>query len=181
MIRTTLAFLTLVFLAQSACAEVLVDIDEAAARKALGTTTLDDLSINDTALVYSSFCLQDHRLFIPGWTVPANLAGYSDTASGVIFRVSLLPGKKLKGAFVDAAQAQKVAKGETGAAGVLTKEQYNTAVRQDIGRIFNGGVFGTSSCEEEQRTNLLRKMTLFEVESINEVNSLSALLESVSK
>ncbi|MBY5407418.1 hypothetical protein HFO98_02845 [Rhizobium leguminosarum] len=110
MIRLSAAFLALGLLVHTAHAEVLIDIDEAAAHKALGTTTLDDLSINDSALIYSSFCINDGRLYIPGWTTAASLASDTYRATGVMFRVTVMPGKKLKGLYVDAAQAQQVAR-----------------------------------------------------------------------
>ncbi|MBX5152582.1 hypothetical protein HJB78_16550 [Rhizobium lentis] len=181
MIRLSALFVALGFLAQSAHAEVLIDITENVAKEAVGTTTLDDLSINDTALIYSGFCVSDGRLYIPGWTAAATLASDTFKATGVMLRVTVLPGKKLKGLYVDAAQAQQVAKGDANAAPVISKDDYNTAVRRDVGRIFVGGTFGTQACEQEQHENPLRKMTIFEVESVNGQTSLSALLKSVAK
>ncbi|MFQ6238261.1 hypothetical protein [Sinorhizobium meliloti] len=165
----------------SAAAEVLIDIDAHTARAAVQRTTLDDLSINDTALMHSSFCIKDQRLFVPGWTSPSSLGTDTYAANGVIFKAVVLPGKKLKITLVDAAQAQNVAKGNPSAPSVLSTEDYNKEVRGHINYLFSGGLFGTTTCDDEQRQNPLRTLTLFEVESINGFNSLSELLKSVSK
>ncbi|PDT50044.1 MULTISPECIES: hypothetical protein [Sinorhizobium] len=165
----------------SAYAEVLIDVEAENVRAAVGETTLDDLSINDSVHIYKNYCIKDQRLYIPGWANPANLAASKYSSEGVLLKAVVLPGKKLKMTYVDAAHAQAVAKGNTSAPAVLSTDDYNKHVREDINRIFDGGLFGTVTCEEEQRQNPLRQMNLFEVESINGFNSLSELLKSVSK
>jgi hypothetical protein len=69
------------------------------------------------------------------------------------------------GEFVDAAQAQKVAQGQTNPPPSLTKDQYNKAIKDMVYRLFAGGPSGMITCEQEQRQKPLRKMTLFIVES----------------
>lgn len=178
MIRTAFAALGLFLLSQAAHAEVLIDIDAETVRKAVQETTLEDLSINDSVLIYKNFCIKDSRLYILGWTQPANLAASTYTADGVILKAIVLPGKKLRLTYVDAAQAQSVARGNTTAPAVLSTEAYKQEVRSDINRIFSGGLFGTVNCDSEQAQNPLRKMTLFDIDSLNGFTSLSALLES---
>lgn len=178
MIRSAFAALVLFLISQTVHAEVLIDIDADTARKAVQDTTLDDLSINDSVMIYKNFCIKDNRLYILGWTNPANLATSTYTADGVILKAIVLPGKKLKLTYVDAAQAQSVARGNTTAPAVLSSEAYSREVRTDINRIFGGGFFGTVSCEAEQGQNPLRKLTLFDIESLNGFTSLSALLKS---
>jgi hypothetical protein len=61
----------------------------------------------------------------------------------------------------------------------LSKEEYNKAVRDAINNIFTGGFFGTHMCEDELKSNPLRKTDLFAVDSLNGYNKLSDLLKSV--
>ncbi|ASP66414.1 hypothetical protein [Sinorhizobium meliloti] len=159
----------------------MIDIDADAVKAAVQMTTLDDLSVNDSVLVYQNFCIKDDRLFVPGWTSPSNLGTANYSADSVILRAIVLPGKKLKMTYIDSAQAQSVAKGNTNAPPVLSTEDYKKEVREDINRLFTGGLFTTVTCDEQQRQNPLRKLTVYEVESINGFNSLSELLKSVSR
>ncbi len=162
-------------------AEMLIDVDVTTARASVGETTLDDLSINDTAMIYQSFCLKDDRLYIPGWTTPTDLAASTYPATGVMLKLAVLPGKKLRMNFIDAAQAQSMAKGNISAPPVMTAESYNKDVREAVNRLFGGGAFGTATCDEEQRQNPLRTLTVFEVDSINGYNKLSDVLEAAKK
>jgi hypothetical protein len=159
-----------------AAAGMAVDISDDDVRQTLNTTYLEDLAVNDTALIYSNFCLQDGALFVPGWTQPAALARDAYTASGVILRVEVLPGRQLRGTYVDALQAQQIAKGNVGAPSAMSPNEYNQNVRQAIARIFQGGIWGTETCDQERGQNPLRKLTLFEVVSINGFTRLSELL-----
>lgn len=164
-----------------ASAQVKIDISSEDARKAAGVTYLDDLAVHDTALIYQHFCIKDGGLYVPGWTAPADLASSNHASSGIILRIEILPGKKIKGEWVDAAKAQRVAQGNSGAPAVLSKEDYNKEAREAINRLFKGGVFGVNSCDDEQRQNPLRPMSLFMVESINGFSKISELLASVKK
>jgi len=103
---------------------VKLDISSDQARKAAGVTTLDDLSIHDTALIYQNFCIKDGGLYVPGWTVPANLSADSPSwaASGIIRRIEILPAKTIKGLWVDAVKAQHIAQGNTTAPSVLSMD-----------------------------------------------------------
>ena len=105
-------------------AQVKLDISSDQARKAAGVTTLDDLSIHDTALIYQNFCIKDGGLYVPGWTVPANLSADSPSwaASGIIRRIEILPAKTIKGLWVDAVKAQHIAQGNTTAPSVLSMD-----------------------------------------------------------
>lgn len=178
-----LALMLMACFASSAEAQVAVDINSDTARRAADTKTLDDLAVNDTALFWgNAFCVQDNALYMPGWTEPLNLAtgGYAVTGA-VALRVEVLPGKKLRGRFVDAAQAQKIAQGDTAAPSNMTKGDYNKVVIDKIEALFHGGyLFGTQLCEEAQRQNPLRKLNLFAVESLNGYTKLSDLLASVT-
>lgn len=165
----------------SAAAEVLIDVDANTVKAAVGETTLDDLSINDSAVIYSSFCIKDRRLYVPGWTSPSSLGTNTYAATGVLFKALVLPGKKLRITLIDAAQAQNVAKGNPSAPPVLSTDDFNKEVRGHINHVFSGGSWGTLTCDDEQRQNPLKTLTLFEVESINGFNSLSELLKSVAK
>jgi len=162
-------------------AQVKLDISSDQARKAAGVTTLDDLSIHDTALIYQNFCIKDGGLYVPGWTVPANLSADSPswTASGIILRIEILPAKTIKGVWVDAVKAQHIAQGNTTAPSVLSMDEYNKLVRQSINQLFAGGSFGVNDCAELQKKNLMRQMTLYAVETINGYSKISELLASV--
>jgi hypothetical protein len=165
----------------TAIAQVTIDISADAARKAAGIIYLEDLAVHDIALIYENFCVKDGGLYVPGWTIPANLAADTYTASGLILRIEIMPGRKIKGTWVDAAKAQRIAKGNTDTTDVLSKENYNQAVRRAISRIFDGGYFGVNSCDEIQRENALRPLTVYPLESINGFTKLSDLLASVTK
>src|SRR5262249_2250045 len=95
----------------SALAQMKVDLPAETARKEAKKTYPDDLAVRDTALIYRSLCVENGSLFVPGWTVPADLANSSYQQTGITLRVEVLPGKKLKGTLIDAAQAQAIAKG----------------------------------------------------------------------
>ncbi|MEI6730240.1 MAG: hypothetical protein WCL30_03190 [Pseudomonadota bacterium] len=156
-----------------------IDINSDDARKAINKTIIDDLAVHDTALIYESFCVKDGGLYIPNWITPANLADSTYNASGIILRIEILPGKRMKGNFINAAKAQNVAKGNQNAQAVLSKDDYNKEVRESINRIFQGGEFGVKNCDEEQKSNPLRQTTLYSVESINGFSKLSELLAAV--
>jgi hypothetical protein len=162
-----LAVMLMACFASGAQAQMALDINSDTARRAADKKTLDDLAVNDTALLYENFCIQDNALYMPGWTQPADLATSGYPATGVMLRVEVLLGKKLRGRFVDAAQAQKIAQGNTAQSSNMSKEDYNKGVIGVIDRLFMGGAFGTQLCEEEQRQNPLRKLNLFTVESLN--------------
>jgi hypothetical protein len=136
--------------------------------------------VNDAALVYGNFCVQDDGLYIPGWTRPADLAKDTWAATGVVLRVEVLPGKKLRGRYVDAAQAQKIAQGQVNEPSAMTKEIYNKAIVSQVYNLFGGSFFGTIKCEDVQRQNPLRKMNLFSVDSLNGYKKISDLLASVT-
>ncbi len=178
MIRLAAAILAFGMLSDDAIAEMLIDVDADMTRKVVQETTLEDLSINDSAIIYSNFCVKDNRLYILGWTTPTNLATASYSATGVTLKAVVLPGKRLKITYVDAAQAQAVAKGNTSAPPVLSPADYKRAVREDVNRIFTGGLFSTETCDDEQRRNPLQKLALFDIESINGQTSISGLLKS---
>jgi hypothetical protein len=181
--RTTFGALavsvTVLLFCVNATAQVKMDVTSEDARKAAGQVYLDDLAVHDTALIYQNFCIKDGGLYVPGWTNPADLADTSWASTGIILRIEILPAKKIKGVWVDAAKAQHVAQGNTTASSTLNKEDYNKAVRDAVNRLFVGGDFGVNSCDDEQRQNPLRPMSLFSVESINGFTRISELLASV--
>jgi len=160
-------------------AQFLVDIDSDTVKRAVGTTTLDDLSINDTALVYRDFCVRDNKLFLPGWSTLADLASSTYASTGVILKLTILPGKRAAATYVDAAQAQSVAKGNSNAPPVLAKGDYDKAVLDEIDSIYRGGLWGTLPCDQEQDANPLRPLKLLEVDTINGFKSMSELLASI--
>ncbi len=164
-----------------ASAQVLIDISSEDARKAAEKTYLDDLAVHDTALIYEGFCIKDGGLYVPGWIEPANLAADTYAQKGIILRIEILPGKKIKGVWVDAAKAQHIAQGNAAAPDVLSKEDYNKEVIKRINGLFHGGFLGYNSCDEEQKLNTLRTMTLYAVESINGFSKISELFTSVKQ
>ena len=162
-----------------AFAQVTIDVDSETARKASGETNLSDLSVNDTAIIYSTFCATDKNLYLPGWKSPTNLADATYAATGVLLKVVILPGKRVKLTYVDAAQAQSIAKGNASAPAVLSKEAYAKAVMSDVANIFDGGLFGTEDCEQLRARNPLRPLELYEVDSINGFRTISELMKSI--
>jgi hypothetical protein len=164
-----------------AWAQVLIDIDSDAAKKANDIRSLNDLTVNDAALFYSgSFCVQNNMLYMPGWLQPADLAHSSYAQTGLMIRVEVLPAKKLRARFIDGAQAQEIAQGKPTAPSTMTNDEYNKAIIDTIYGWFRGGFFGTHLCEEEQRQSPLRKLNLFAVESLNGYTKISDLLASVT-
>src|SRR4051794_20059439 len=107
-----------------------------------------------------------HGCAISSASKRANLAA-PGPATGVLLRVEVMPGKRLRGTYIDAAQAQKKAKGELSAPPALSPEQYKKELLSAITTIFLGGVWGVQTCDEEQRQNPLRKTSLFALENLN--------------
>jgi hypothetical protein len=165
-----------------AFSQVKLDVTRDVARQAAGETTIDDLAVHDTAFVYRPYCIKDSALYIPGWTTPLDLAATSYDQTGTVLKIEILPGKRLKGTFVDAAQAQRVARGATNAPSSLSKEDYGRSIISTINGLFSGGAFGTNDCDEELRTNPLQKTTLYVVDSLNGFHKISELLgDALSK
>ena len=103
---------------------------------------LDDLAVHDSALIYQSICIENEGLFVPGWTIPADLAAESYKATGLMLRIEVLPGKKLKAILIDAAQAQGIAKGHSNEPKTLTASDYNVEVINYVNGLFAGGIRG---------------------------------------
>src|SRR6266550_822633 len=70
--------------ASSALAQMNLDLSAEIARRAANKTYLDDLSVRDTAFIYRNLCIENGSLFVPSWTVPADLANSDYPASGLI-------------------------------------------------------------------------------------------------
>ena len=87
---------SVVLSACSALAQMKVDLPAETARKAAKKTYLDDLAVRDTALIYRNLCVENGSLFVPGWTVPADLANSNYQQSGIILRVEVLPARSSK-------------------------------------------------------------------------------------
>jgi hypothetical protein len=177
---SALAALVLSLHTTASYSQVSVDIDAETARRAVGTMFLEDLSVNDNAYIYSNLCVKDNGLYITGWTVPANHSKDTYTDSGVTLQIRVLSGRRLAVWFVDARQVQLKAQGNPSAGAVLSKEEYDKAVRRDIERIFSGDLFHTPMCDDELRSNPLRKTDLFAVDTLNGYKKLSDVLRSVS-
>jgi hypothetical protein len=162
-------------------AQMKIDVPAETVRRAANTTYLDDLAVHDTAMIHPNFCVQNGALFVPGWTVPADLANSNYVPTGVIMRIEVFPGKTLKGTLIDAAQAQGIAKGRWNEPKTLSASDYNAAVINYVNLLYDGGrFFGVQTCEEERRANTLRTLNLFSLESINGFTKISELLASVT-
>src|SRR3954470_20191834 len=169
-------FVTLLLLSPGAHAQVQLD---ARLPSSASVVLLEDLSINDSALFYSSFCFKNGGVLVPGWTRPADLANSTSSARGIILKLQVLPGHRLKATYVDAAQAQNKAKGNPSAPQVLSKEQYTQEILADVRSIYSEGPWGTLSCDEERHQDPLRHVNPFTIESINGYETLSELLASL--
>src|SRR5262249_23518991 len=110
-----------------------------------------------------------------------DLGSQNYAQTGVVLRITVLPGKKIRGVLVDAAQAQAIAKGKSNEPPSLDPDAYKEAVVNYVNNIYTGGAWGPFSCEDERRLNPLRSLTLYAVESINGFSKISDLLASVSK
>jgi hypothetical protein len=173
-------FAALLVLCCPSLSQVTVDIDAETARRAANRTFLEDLAVNDNAYTYQNFCIKEDALYLPGWTTPINYTNDTYTASGIVVQVRILPGKRLAARFVDARQTQLKAQGNPTAPAILSKEEYNKSVRDEIENIFSGGFFGTPLCDDVIKANPLRKADLFAVDSLNGYKRLSELLKAVS-
>lgn len=179
MAKTLLLATVALFMGGAALAQVAVDVEYERVAKAVGTTLISDLSINDTAIIYSAFCIENGQLYIPGWVQPYDLANATYAQTGILIRATVLPGRRLRAVYIDGAQAQAIAKGNPSAPAVLSKDDFANAVRIAIERLFRGGTFGVQTCEQEREESPLLEMELYTVESLNGFHSLSELLKSV--
>jgi hypothetical protein len=149
-----------------AAAQFELDVENDRVRRAAGDTYIEDLAVNDTALVYAgSLCVSGSKLHLPGWSEPRNLAEDSYAATGTILRVTILPGRRVRAVCVDAAQAQSIAKGNTSAPAVLSKLDFNKDVRRDIAQFYVGGGFFIDTCERLESENPMRALTLYPVDT----------------
>jgi hypothetical protein len=161
-----------------AVSQMKIDVPADTVRKLANITYLEDLSVNDTALIYQTVCVENGGLFVPSWTVPSDLAKSEYKQTGLLLRIQVLPGKKLRGTLVDGAQAQAIAKGRPNEPASLVGDTYKEAVISYVNGLYVGGFFGVLSCDDERRSNPLRTLTLFSLESINGFTKLSDLIAS---
>jgi hypothetical protein len=171
---------TALLFACEAVSQMKVDVPADTIRRLANKTYLEDLSVNDTAHFYQPTCVENDGLFIPGWTQPYDLANSDYKQTGLMLRIQVVPGKKVKGTLVDAAQAQAIAKGHPNEPASLIGSAYNEAVISYVNGLYSGGFFGNASCEDERRSNPLRTLNLFGLESINGFKKISDLIASVT-
>lgn len=165
-----------------ATAQVTLDVDNDRVRRAAGDTYLEDLAVNDTAMFHTgNFCISDAKLYMPGWAEPSDLANQTYAASTIMIKATLLPGRRIKAVFVDGAQAQSVAKGNTNASPTLSQGDLHKAIRQWISNLYQGGGFYTDLCDQLAAQNPMRPMTLYPVETLNSYVAISELLKSVGE
>lgn len=165
----------------SSYSQMKLDTPADSVRRLANETYIEDLTVNDTAHVYNNICIENGGMYLPGWTQPADLANSSYAQTGVILKIQVLPGKKLKTTLVDAAQAQAVAKGKSNEPASLDPAAYRKAVIDYVNGLYKGTFFGPRLCEEERRGNPVRTLTLYPVESINGYSKISDLIASFSK
>jgi hypothetical protein len=155
-----------------------VDITYEEVRRVSTTISLEDLSINDTGFLHGNFCIDNEMLYMPGWSVVQDLAGSQYDASGIMYQARVLPGRKVELRVVDAAQAQKVARGFISAEKTLDDKSFNERILSMIENLFRSSFFGSRACAAADRDNPLRDIVLFSVESINGHARMSDLLAS---
>lgn len=163
----------------SATAQVVVDVDIEQLKNDAGELTLADMSVNDTVYFYRGLCVKDGLIYAPSSINVLDLAAVDSEATGVILRARILPARELAVTIVDAAQAQMIAKGQVSAPVVLTDLEYANAVLGAV-RFLLDPAFSSSSCDIQAMWRPLVQHTLYTVSTINEQNSLSGLLASVS-
>jgi hypothetical protein len=179
--KATFAVAIASLLPTSAQSQIKLDSSADAARRLAKETYIEDLAVNDAAHIYNYICIENGGLYVPGWTQPADLASSTYAQTGIILRIQILPGRKLKGTLVDAAQAQAVAKGKSNEPSSLDPAAYKMAVIDYVNGLYKGSPFGTHLCEEERQSNPQRTLTLYALDSINGFSKISDLLASVSK
>lgn len=137
---------------------------------------LENLSVNDKAFIYNDFCVTDGSLYVPGWITPADVSGNEYNATGILLKIEVLSGRRLRAQFVDAAQAQSIARGNQKSPPVLDASGYKNAILAQINDLYRATIFGTVGCDELQRENTLRTLTLYSVETLNGFTKISDLL-----
>jgi hypothetical protein len=135
----------------TAQSQVKLDAPPDVVRRLAKKTYLEDLAVNDTAHIYSTVYIENGALHVPGWTEPADLGHNNYPQTGVILRITVLLGRKVRGTLVDAAQAQAFAKGNLNEPPSLTPDAYKEAVVSYVYNIYSGGIFVALLCEERTR------------------------------
>jgi DNA invertase Pin-like site-specific DNA recombinase len=67
-----------------AVSQMKIDVPADTVRKLANITYLEDLSVNDTALIYQTVCVENGGLFVPSWTVPSDLAKSEYKQTGLL-------------------------------------------------------------------------------------------------
>jgi hypothetical protein len=172
----TIALLAILGCGWGAAGQVILDTDSETVRKLAGKVYLADLSVGDVAVVYNVICVKDGALYMPGWTLIHNLALDNYKGDGVAFKVSMLPANQIALVIVDERQAQLKAQGDQNAKPVLSNQEYSKALIDQINDFYDGGFLLSTSCDDLQRLNPLRKLVLYAVKTINGYSSISKLI-----
>lgn len=134
--------------------------------------------MNDTAYIYSNFCHEDGKLFVPDTVRLQDFTKADYDATGVLYQIKVLPGRTLAVLIVDARQTQLAALGNPGAPAALTKIEFKDAVITNLKHLFVP-FFDPSSCAQQREWSVLTPLNFFTVDSINGHNSLSELIKSL--
>jgi hypothetical protein len=96
--------------------------------------------------------------------------------TGILLKIEVLSGRRLRAQFVDATQAQSIARGNQKSSPVLDDSGYKNAILAQINDLYRTTIFGTVDCDELQRENTLRTLTLYSMETLNSFDKISDLL-----
>lgn len=163
----------------AASSQVAFDVTADELKTKTNSISLADLSINDTAYIYPTFCVRDGVLHLPSTTQPTNFANYTTDASGMTFQVTVLPGKRVSLKMIEAAKAQRFSRGDMSEMETMSREEMllEAAARFErflVQERFFGGLGQTCSQVQEQLP--LIEVTFFEVSDIEGHQSIKSLL-----
>jgi hypothetical protein len=121
-----------------------------------------------------------HYTYLDGPNLPI-LRRAPNTGGGTILKIEVLPGKKLKATYVDATQAQKIARGQPRAVSNISKDDYNNSIIEEIDSLFDPGIFvDVRDCDELIKLNFMRPTQLYAIDTLNGFTKISELLASVT-
>lgn len=142
----------IVFAPMAAVSQVAFDVTVEDLKERTNRISLGDLSVNDTAYISPDFCTIDGVLHLPSVTRPTNFANWTTSATGITFQATMLPGKRVSLKLMDAAQAQKLARGDVSETQTMTREAMLLEASEQFERFFAAGTLfwkvGSNVCAD---------------------------------
>jgi hypothetical protein len=163
----------------AAIGQVAFDVTVDELKTKTNSISLADLSVNDTAYIYPTFCVREGVLHLPSTTRPTNFAEWTSNATGITFQVTMLPGKRVSLKVIEAAKAQRLSRGDMSEMETMTREQMLLEAADRFERfLVQERVFGVAgqTCSQLQEGLPLVEVTFLEVSDIDGHQSIKSLL-----